>query len=297
MLNIEERRIWTVSSLLRWGTDRLKEKEIGSQRITIELLLAHVLRCKRLDLYTGLNKPLSQSEVTRFNILLDRRLSREPVHYILGETEFMGLSFVVDGRVLIPRPETEVLVEQAVKITQDVAHESPILVLDIGTGCGNVAVGLAKLVQRVTVTATDVSRAALEVAKINVERHGVGDRVHLMEHDVFGSVDELVRTPFDMILSNPPYISSEEASALPAEILRFEPREAVLEGGDGLSFYRRIRELAVLLMKKGGWVLVETAYNQGPAVKSIFSDAGFQGVELIRDYDGNDRVVKAQRGS
>lgn len=297
MQDISEKKIWTVRSLLEWGTACLQEKGIESQRITIELLLAHVLHCKRIDLHTGFDAPLSRPELTQFKMLLNRRLSREPVQYIIGETEFMGLSFVVDGRVLIPRPETEILVEQAVKLTQDVLHRSPISVLDIGTGCGNIAVGLAKLVQGVAITATDVSRAALEVAKINVERHGVGDRVRILEHDIFGSVDELARTPFDMILSNPPYISSEEANSLPPEILRFEPREAVMEGGDGLSFYRRIGESAKQLMKEGGWVLVETAYNQGPAVKSIFSNAGFQGVELIEDYDGNNRVVKAQQGS
>ena len=296
MQETSEKKIWTVLSLLQWGTDYLKEKDIESPRITIELLLAHALHCKKIDLYTGFDKPLSQSELTEFKMGLKRRLAHEPVQYIIGETEFMGLSFIVDRRVLIPRPETEVLAEQAIELTQKIAHQSAIFVLDIGTGCGNIAVSIAKLVQRATVIATDVSREALEAAQINVGRHGVGDRVRLLEHDIFGSVDELARTPFDLILSNPPYVSKEEALTLRPEILQYEPKPAVVEGGDGLSFYRRIGETSKRLVKNEGWVLVETAYNQGPLVRSILSSAGLQNVQLIKDYDGNDRVVKAQRG-
>ncbi len=296
MQETRDKRIWTVLSLLQWGTDYLNEKGIENPRLTIELLLGHALKSKRIDLYTGFDKPISQSELMQFKTLLQRRLTYEPIQYILGETEFMGLSFVVDRRVLVPRPETEVLVEEAITLTQKIGPQLTFSVLDIGTGCGNIAVSLAKFIKNATVTAIDNSREALEVARINIDRHDVENRVRLIVHDIFGPPGELARTPFDLILSNPPYISKEEANTLPPEILQFEPKQAVIEGGDGLSFYRRISESAANLLKKGGWILVEIAYNQDPAVGSIFSSAGFQNIQLIRDYDGNNRVVKAQLG-
>lgn len=290
----EIKKTWTALPLLTWASDYLQAKGFQNPRLTIELLLTHVLRCKRIDLYTDFDKPLSQSELAQFKAVLKRRLAHEPLQYIIGETDFFGLSFVVDRRVLIPRPETEVLVEHAIELSRNFASQPSITLLDIGTGCGNIAVSIAKCIKNVTVSAIDVSRDALEVARINVERHAVGDRVRLLHQNIFASIDDLPGSPFDIIVSNPPYISKEEAKTLPPEILQFEPQLAVIEGGDGLSFFSRIADIGRQLLKKGGWVLVETAYNQGREVQSIYSKTGYSNMHMVQDYDGNNRVLAAQ---
>lgn len=293
----EDEKTKTVLSLLRWSEDYLRGKGFDNPRLTVELLLAHVLHCTRIDLYRDFEEPLSKNEIAQFKTLFQRRLAHEPLQYVIGETEFMGLSFLVDRRVLIPRPETEIVVEHAIAIIRSLANRPVVSVLDVGTGCGNIAISIAKFVDNVSLTAVDVSQDALEVARTNVERHNAGDRVRLVQHDIFAPLNTISADPFDIILSNPPYISNEEAKNLPLEIIRYEPKRAVMEGGNGLSFFRRIAHVGKQTLSKNGWVLMEFAYNQGPAVVSIFSSKGYHNVAIAKDYDGHDRVVMAQLSS
>lgn len=290
-----ENKIWTVLSLLQWTTDHLQTRGFDDARLNVELLLSHVLRCKRIDLYIAFDKPLSSKELAAFKVLLRRRLSHEPLQYILGEAEFMGLKFIVDRRVLIPRPETEVLVEQALKLAG--GEDSVSSILDVGTGSGNIAVSAAKRLSACSVVATDVSSEALDVARMNAESNTVGDRIRLLRHDIFQSPEALPGAPYDLVLSNPPYVSEVERNSLAREILDYEPSIAVLEGGDGLRFYRRIIEVGTQLLKKNGSLLVEVAYDQSLPVSKMFSDAGYSDVQTIRDYSGRERVVQARWGS
>lgn len=284
--------IWTIASLLRWGTDYAKERGIDSPRLTVELLLIHVLDCQRIDLYLDAERPLSQAEVKKFKDLFQRRLHREPLQYIIGEAHFMGLVLKVDRRVLIPRPETEVLVEHAIDLLRQFPPESSPRVLDIGTGSGNIAVSIAKYVPQVHVTAIDVSQDALDVARANALRHNVEERMVFRRMDVFSGSEDVGE--FDCITSNPPYITRDERNTLSPEIIQHEPSVAVFDHDDGLSFFRRIAEIGKEVLRKNGWVLVETAYNQGALVQNIFSATGYQDIRLFKDYDGNDRVVQSR---
>jgi release factor glutamine methyltransferase len=283
---------WSILRLIKWSTDYFAEKQIDSPRLTAELLLSHVLHCSRIDLYAQHDKPLTKDELARFKSVLRRRLLHEPVQYIVGETEFMGIPFAVDRRALIPRPETEILVEQVLKLSVKCANP-PLHILDIGTGCGNIAISLAKKIGTSIVDAIDSDSSCLTLARENVRRHGLIDRVRLFHADILHTPYIPDAPPYDVIVSNPPYISREEFELLQPEVKNFEPANALTDGGDGLSFYRAICAAGKLLLRPGGCVAVEVAYNQGDRVRSIFVEGKFRDVAVERDYDGNERVVHA----
>ena len=287
-----EQKIWTVLSLLNWSTDYFTEQQIESPRLNVELLLCYVLHCSRLDLYTHFDKPLLSDELAVFKSLLKRRMAHEPLQYIVNESEFMGLRFVVDRRVLIPRPETELLVEESIRLLQSDGKVKRIL--DIGTGSGNIAVCLAKYVHESVIDAIDVSATALEVAKINVERNEVGNNVRLKQHDFLSQGSSLGQRSYDMIVSNPPYISSEEYALVQPEVREFEPAIAATDNADGLTFYKAIAVSAKELLTANGWVVVEMAYNQSNDVKHIFDAAGYRNIDVVKDYAGIERILKAQ---
>lgn len=291
---VEDKKTRTVASLIRWGTEYLEGKGFDSPRLTVEMLLAHVLGCRRIDLFLEFEKPLSENELKKFKELFRRRLDREPLQYITGEAHFMGLVFKVDRRVLIPRPETEILVERAIDLLRLFSGEPTPTVLDIGTGSGNIAVSVAHYAKNTHVTAIDVSEDSLQVARLNSRQHHVEDRITFCRVDVFSSFEDLGK--YDCILSNPPYVTQDEANTLSPEIIKYEPVVAVFDGGDGLKFFKRIAELGKTLLKKEGWVLVETAYNQGEVVRSIFAEAGYKNIQVYKDYGGNKRVVRSQLG-
>lgn len=293
--NEAEKGVWTVASLIEWGTGYLRERGFESPRLTVELLLAHVLQCKRIDLFLDFDKPLSSQELARFKELFKRRLAHEPLQYLTGEAHFMGLVFSVDRRVLIPRPETEILVERAIDLLRAGSADELLYVLDIGTGSGNISVSIAHYVRNVRVTAIDVSDDALEVARRNASRYRVEHRISFRKVDIFKKdPGELPQRAFDCIVSNPPYITPDQSNTLSPEIIRYEPPVAVFGGKSGTEFFQRIAEVGRQLLKDDGWVLVETAYNQASAVKSIFAEAGYRSIQVFKDYDGNERVVQSQ---
>ena len=287
-----ERKVWTILSLIDWSSNHLTEKGFDEARLHVELLLCHILSCKRIDLYLRFDQILNNSELEKFKLLLKRRLKHEPLQYIIGETEFMGLSFQVDPRVFIPRPETEILVEQIIKWSMKNMSDK-IQILDVGTGSGNIAISLAVHLDHSIIDAIDISSAALEVAKVNVQNHHVDDRVFLAAGDILHGFKEYPHFPYDVIVSNPPYISKKEFQELQPEVRDYEPALANTDDADGLTFYKNIATNGKKLLRAGGAIFVEMAYNQNNTVPNIFEANGYSNVEVIPDYSGIKRVVKA----
>jgi release factor glutamine methyltransferase len=255
-------------------------------------LLAHVLGLTRLRLYLEFDRPLVAEELARFRALFKRRLTHEPLQYILGETEFMGLPIDVDRHVLIPRPETEVLVEQAVSILRRRGGDVSGTVVDIGTGSGNIAVAVGHLVPDVKIFALDVSPDALKVAERNIRKNGVTN-VALHQLDILR--DPLPAGDYFMILSNPPYVPVEDFRGLEEEVRVFEPRIATTDEGDGLEFFRRIFEVAHCGLRADGWVLLEIGFGQSGPVHDIARQSRFRNVHVIPDLAGIPRVVCARK--
>ena len=238
---------WTVLKLLQWTADYFRDKGIESPRLDAELLLSATLEMDRVALYVNFERPLIADELARYRKKVRRRADREPLQYILGETEFWSLPFSVNPAVLIPRADTEVLVEEALKGIDGCSS-----VLDVGTGSGAIAVALAHEKPEIKVTALDCSEDALEVARGNARRNGVVERVVCLA----GDLNSLPPGPFDMIVSNPPYIPSRDWEQLMPEVRDHEPRLALDGGDDGLEAYRRIAVQALKILSPGGWLLL-----------------------------------------
>ncbi len=285
-------RTWTVLSLLGWAGTYLRERGFSESRLHAELLLGKVLGLTRLQLYLQYDRPLGAEELGAFKTLFRRRLAHEPLQYILGETEFMGMVFAVDPRVLIPRPETELLVESAAELLRRPDMPAAPEVLDIGTGSGNIAVALGKFVPGAHILGIDVSEGALEVAARNVAAHGAGN-VEVRKGDIREEIFGPGR--FDMILSNPPYIPLVEMGGLQPEVRDFEPSVATTDGADGLSLISRVCDVASISLRGRGWLLLEIGFGQGPAVLSLASGRGFPGGDIVSDYGGIPRVFRVRR--
>ncbi|MEW6509472.1 MAG: peptide chain release factor N(5)-glutamine methyltransferase [Bacteroidota bacterium] len=283
---------WTVLSLLRWAERYLTERGFDEARLHVELLLAHVLDVGRLQLYLQFDRPLTAEELAQFKELFLRRTRHEPLQYILGETLFMGLPISVDRRVLIPRPETELLVEAVINAEKGWGDARNIEILDVGTGSGNVAIALARFLPTAAVTSIDRDRDALAVAESNAQRNHVPG-IRFIECDLLSG--QLPAGDFDVIVSNPPYVSEEEFASLQPEIREFEPRYAVTDGGDGLRFIRRIAALASEKLLPGGRVFLEIGYNQREAVTRILAEAGLESVAVRDDFAGNPRIASGRR--
>ena len=284
-------RVWKLRELMKRAIEHLQKKGFPEPRLNVELLLAHALHCQRIELYTNFEKPLSAQEISEFRSLLKRRLAYEPVQYIIGSTNFMGLQFAVDRRVLIPRPETETLVEQTVFRCNALSDKKVISILEVGTGSGNVAVSLAKFVKNSIVTSIDNSPHALELARQNVLALGVEERVILELMDVYEPIDQLLRRRFDIIVSNPPYVSINEWELLRPEVRDYEPREATSDGADGYELYRRLIEIAPYVLHEGGTALFEVGDDMAFTVVSMMHEEGFYDLSAARDLQGMERVV------
>jgi release factor glutamine methyltransferase len=259
--------------------------------------LAHSLNLSREELYVCLHRELKEGHKEALERLVQRRISGEPLQYILGHQEFWSINFKVDPRVLIPRPETELLVEQCLLILSEKAFEQNPSVLEIGTGSGAIAIALAKAVKNILLIATDISRDALALAKENAKSGGVQDRIEFVNGDLFGPLrPSEEKGPFDLIVSNPPYIVRRKICTLAKEVKDHEPTIALNGGEDGLVFYRRIIPEAPSYLRAGGWLLLEVALGQGPDVSALIEEEGsFFKPGCIPDLSGIGRVVKAQR--
>jgi release factor glutamine methyltransferase len=278
--------IWTAGKVLHWAAADFRGRQLAKPRLEAEILLAHVLGCQRLDLYVDHDRPLARAELAAFREAVTRRRSGEPAAYICGFKDFWSLEIAVTRDVLVPRPETEVLVEACLD------GEPAGRLLDLGTGSGCVAVALAHERPELGVHATDVSAPACAVARQNIERHALTARVQVFEGDLFAAIAEQER--YDTIVTNPPYVASGELSDLAAEV-RSEPRLALDGGIDGLDVIRRILSGAVDHLAPGGRLLIELDPRQARAVADEIGPRrlGVRG-EIVSDLAGRDRVVVFQ---
>ena len=272
---------WSVLKLLRWATDYFADKGIDSPRLDAELLLAHVLELDRVGIYLNYDRPLDEAELNRLRPLVKRRGQREPLQYICGDTEFWSLLFKVAPGVLIPRPETEILIEEALARAGSKGR-----LLDVGCGSGVIAISLARELPEWWLEALDISAEAVALTKENACLNGVSERLAIFS----GDLAELPSHCYDLIVSNPPYIAEEEWGELMPEVRCHEPRQALL-AGDGLAAYRQLTGQIGKHLTPGGWLLVEIGCRQGDAVQQLFHDAGLKDVYLRRDYAGQPRVV------
>ena len=279
-----------VGAALRWATARLHAAGVDSPRLDAEILLAHVLTVERAHILAHPERRLRVAESTRYRQLVVRRARREPVAYLVGHQEFYGLDFCVSSAVLIPRPETELLVEAAIALGH-VSNTQPWIVADVGTGSGAIAVSLAVNVPHVRVYATDVSAEALAVAEKNCRRHGVSGRVTLLRGHLLTPLPE----PVDCIVANLPYVSRAEWESLPTGITAYEPRLALDGGPDGLEYIGELLASAGPYLRPGGAILLEIGAAQGLAVTTLAEEHFPQArVDLLRDYAGLARVVRVQ---
>jgi release factor glutamine methyltransferase len=287
-----EARTWTVLDLLRWTTEHFRSRGIEGARLDAECLLAHALETERLQLYLDFDKPVAAAERARFRELVERRAhERVPVALLTGCREFWSLPLRVTPDVLVPRPETETLVEVALRLLPD--REGAARILDVGTGCGAIALALAKERPKAAVTATDISGSALAVARQNAAELGFANRIRFLLGDGF---EPVLGERFDLIASNPPYLARDEAPTLPPELVH-EPREALFAGGEGTELLQRIAHGAWELLEEGGALAVEITPQQAPEMTEWLVSAGFAQVESHCDLAGRVRVVSAERGA
>lgn len=283
---------WTLLRMIQWSTDYLTSRGFENGRLLSERLLAHVLDLRRVDLYLQFDRPLTPEELARYKRLFLRLVAHEPLQYLLGETEFMSLLFAVGPGVLIPRPETELLVEKALARAQVIAaREGAVHIIDLGTGSGCIAVSLAQAVAEASLVAVDLSAEALRWAEQNSTTHNVSDRVELVQHDFRNPPLPAWRGKFDLAVSNPPYIRNGDWQELAEEIRDHEPREALLGGEDGLDAYRSLAQVLPGLLKPDGEALIEFGDGMAAAVVALFKQAGFAGSELYSDLAGRERLV------
>jgi len=281
---------WTPLGVLDWTTQRFTEAGIAAARLEAQILLAHVLGCTRMQLYTGFDKPLADAELASYRGLIKRRLAGEPVSYLVGETEFWGLPFHVEPSVLVPRPDTETVIEVA--RTARPERAAPCRILDLCTGSGVIAVSLAREYPAAQVVATELSPAAAALARRNAARNAVADRVDVREGDLFAPVRG---ERFDLIAANPPYIASPVIPTLSPEVRR-EPVIALDGGPDGLAFYDRICAEAREHLAPGGAIVLEHGFDQADAVRARLIAAGLTGVTLVHDLGKNPRVTRGTAG-
>ena len=282
----------TVLSLLRRAADHLKNHHISEPRASADLLLGHVLGLDRLALYLNAERPLEAEELEGFSRCLERRLRREPVQFITGTQEFWSLALTVTPDVLIPRPETELLVEALLDFARETGARQMRL-MDVGTGSGAIAVAAARELPKAVVVAGDLSLAALKLARDNARRHQVSERILFLCMDLFCG---LGRTLFDAVVTNPPYVKSSDFSLLPREIRDYEPRYALDGGEDGLQTIRAIIDQAPDFLRSGGILALEMGAGQAEVVGALVSRTNrYRGQHMLKDYSAIDRVLIAQR--
>jgi release factor glutamine methyltransferase len=285
----------SIRGALLWGAQVLCHAGLENHRLDAEVLLRHVLNMEKEQLYVNSDAPISAGQEAMFRDLLLRRSRREPVAYITGHKEFWSLDFFVTPAVLVPRPETELLVEVALQYVTQLASGSPVKVLDVGAGSGAISVCLAKEQAASQIFAVDISAVALDVAHVNARRHSVVDRIRFLAGDLFAPVEPLPET-FDLIVSNPPYIRTGELSMLALEIREWEPTIALDGGPDGLDSYRRMIEEGHSYLTTGGSIVLEIGANMASAVADLFSRSGCYGpASVYQDYAGKDRVIAATK--
>ncbi len=278
------KKIWTIGEIIDRSKQYLAKSQVDSPRLDAEILLCHVLGKERIQLYVHFDQPLQNEELDTYRKLILRRAKGEPVAYIIGRKSFLDFELAVSDAVLTPRPETELLVEEAAAFCKNFTAPR---ILDIGTGSGAIVLGILSLVAAATAVAVDISPAALQVAADNAHKLGLSSRVDFRRSDVYSA---LAGEKFQLIVSNPPYIPSGELEKLPREVKK-EPRLALDGGADGLDCYRRIIVEAGKFLLPAGLLALEIGIGQGPAVAKLAQENGFAGIRILHDYAGIERIV------
>lgn len=279
---------WTILKVIQWTAGYLREKGVEGARRDAEVLLGAVLKLDRVGLYLNFDRPLEAAELAGYREMIGRRARREPVAYILGQSEFWSLPLRVGPAVLIPRPDSEVLVEEA--LGKLVAGSR---VLDVGTGSGAIVIALAHEFADACYHAIDLSSAAIDLARENARRNGVEERIHFEQ----GDLHRLPRGPFDLIVSNPPYIAQGELAELQPEIRDHEPQLALAGGTDGLDCYRSLAAQAGHCLAERGWLMLEVGIGQADGVRQLLATEGLEEIFCREDYAGVSRVVAGRRAT
>ncbi len=286
---------WTIGRLLQWTTDYLKQHGAETPRLDAEVLLAHARGCQRIQLYTAFEEPASEELRTKFRDLVNERAEGKPVASLVGHREFYSMRFRVTSDVLIPRPETELLVVRLLDIAKERGGGQPIAIADIGAGSGIIAVVAAKRLPNARVVAIDESARALDVARGNAESHGVADRIEWVQGDLFATVPP--EQKFDIVASNPPYISEPEYQQLSKTVKDYEPRSALVAGPRGTEVIERLIPQAAERLNPGGWLLIEVSPMIEPQVRTLVeADQRLALEPTVKDLAGQPRVVQARRG-
>jgi release factor glutamine methyltransferase len=281
----------TVLEALKLSEEYLTKYNIDSSRLNAELLLADILNCKRLDLYLLYDKPLQESEIANYRDYLKRRSSREPLQYIIGNVEFFGCKFFVDPSVLIPRPETELLVECALK---KYLPKDEIRILDIGVGSGNIAVTLLKNLSLSSAVGIDINDDTLSVASKNAQENNVIERLELVKFNILKD-DHKTLGNFDMLISNPPYISLNDFQNLEPELKNFEPLLSLTDNSDGYLFYEKIISVSSDLLNNNGRLFFELGKDQHTKVNKMMIEKGFSSINIVKDYSDIERVIFGEK--
>ncbi|BDU50247.1 peptide chain release factor N(5)-glutamine methyltransferase [Haliovirga abyssi] len=282
-------KIYKLIDILKYSTDYLEKANVDSPRLTAEYIIATILDLKRIDLYMNYDKPLSTIEREKIKKNLIRRAKdREPLQYIMEYEEFYGLKFYVDKNVLIPRPETEILVENAIKYLEKIEEPK---ILEIGVGSGAISISIGKNLINSKIIGVDISEGALKIAEKNRENLGLNN-VRFVKSDIFENINY---KSFDLIISNPPYISEEEYSGLMPEVKNYEPKLALVAKEDGNYFYRTIIENGKNYLKNGGKIFFEVGYNQSKIVKELFIKNRYKNIEILKDYGKIERILIGEK--
>lgn len=298
LVEIKQKK-WLLLDVLNEAIHFLKTHRIANARGNAEQLLCHALGLQRIQLYLDFEKPLSARERDVYKQLLRRRAQQEPLQYIIGQAEFMSLPFYVQPGILIPRPETEILVEKAIEQIQERFEPSKTVhCLDIGTGSGNIAVSLATHLKNVHIVAVDVDKEILSVANKNAKINRVQEYIEFILLNIMDENGvEKIGQQFDVVISNPPYVSEDAYKQLPGEIHKYEPKQALYGGEDGLRFYRHMPRILPKLLKREGMTLLEIGADQADRVKAIFSGSFGENIKMFQDLAGRDRVILLQKGN
>jgi len=287
---------WTIKRLLEWTTQHFTQAQVSQPRLSAEILLAYVLGCERIDLYVKFDNCPDAEQLTRFRELVKRAAQHEPCQYLTGKAHFYSLELEVTPAVLIPRPETELLVTGAIDFCRRETHRPTIDVLDLCTGSACVAIAIAANVIETDIIATDRSKEALDIAGKNIAKHDLQERIALYESDLFDKLNQAPKSIFDLLVSNPPYVSNAEFEQLAPMIRNYEPKHALLAGDDGLDVIRQILDQAEPYLADEGALMLEIGYNQAQDTLALFEKCGYlKDITAVKDNLGHQRIVKARK--
>ncbi len=295
---VTEDKFKTIGQTLKWVSKLFKSVEIINPERETELLLSYFLKMNRSEIYLNSDRALKNKEKKQLENMIQERIRKIPLQYITKHQEFMGMDFLVEKGVLIPRPETEILVERVIEKLKKRKSSSHLKIVDLGTGTGIIAISIAKFIKDITIYATDISKESLQVALKNAQKHNCEDKIIFLQGDLFEPFQgKIEKNSLDVIISNPPYVNSDDFKLLPPEIKDNEPKIALYGGVDGIDYYRKIVKEGPKFLKRDGFIALEVGLNQAKIIKElILKENNYRkNVEIFKDYSGIERVVIAYR--